>query len=57
VLEELGLGGTWEVLWFGHNYASHEPGCGPVYGLRCPDRAFAYCLDCQIEMPFVAPSS
>ena len=55
VLEELGLEGSWEVLWFGHNYAGHEAGCGPVYGLRSAERAFAYCLGCQLELPFIAP--
>jgi hypothetical protein len=55
-LEELGLEGIWEVLWFGHNYAGHEAGCGPVYGLRSAERAFAYCLSCQMELPFIAPS-
>ena len=55
VLEELGLEGIWEVLWFGHNYAGHAAGCGPVYGLRGAERAFAYCLGCQLELPFIAP--
>ncbi len=56
ILEELGLEGIWEVLWFGHNYAGHEAGCGPVYGLRSAERAFAYCLGCQMELPLIAPS-
>jgi hypothetical protein len=56
ILEELGLGGSWEVLWFGHNYRGHAAGCGPVYGLRSAERAFAYCLGCQMELAFVTPA-
>jgi hypothetical protein len=52
VLEELGLGPGWEVLWIGHNYAEHRPGCGPVYGFRSAERRFAHCFGCQAEMPF-----
>jgi hypothetical protein len=50
------LGGSWEVLWLGHNYAGHRQGCGPVYGLRGRERTFAYCFGCQTEMPFGAAS-
>jgi hypothetical protein len=56
VLEELGLSGTWEVRWLGHNYSGHRPGCGPVYGLMSGERAFAHCVGCQSEMPFEATS-
>jgi hypothetical protein len=56
VLEELALGGNWEVRWLGHNYVGHRPGCGPVYGLRDAERGFAYCFGCQTEMPLAAES-
>jgi hypothetical protein len=56
VLEELELGESWEVLWLGHNYVGHRPGCGPVYGLRGAERRFAHCFGCQMEMPFEAES-
>jgi hypothetical protein len=51
ILEELGLDGAWEVLWLGHNYHGHRPGCGPVYALRSSERTFAHCFGCQTEMP------
>jgi hypothetical protein len=52
VLDELNLDGAWEVLWIGHNYAGHRPGCGPVYGLRGTERSFAYCFGCHADLPF-----
>jgi hypothetical protein len=51
VLEELGLGPGWEVLWLGHNYAGHRPGCGPVYGLKGAQHTYAHCFGCQLDMP------
>jgi hypothetical protein len=56
VMEQLGLGPRWEVLWLGHNYAGHRAGCGPVYGLRGAERSFAHCFGCQADMTFEAPS-
>jgi hypothetical protein len=54
VLHELGLEESWpgEVVWIGHNYPAHRPGCGPVYGFVAPERSFAHCFGCRAEMPF-----